>query len=214
MRFVSLVAGFATACLLLATHAGAAAITFQMSVPNASGVNNGVSFTNQTVSIMVQADTAQVVAAPGMIGGPGNCVPAISTSISVGGGPAIRAIAPMFFCATHTALVTGVFTTATGSANFYFIADYSNAGITTFALASNFPLTANVPGDTASTNSPLNLAGGGTAAISVVPPTGTTFSAALGAVAAPVPTLDEIGLLALAALLALAGIMAFRQRIA
>ena len=46
---------------LLSLSAAATPITFRMSVPNASGVNNLVPFTNQTIALTVQADTSQVI---------------------------------------------------------------------------------------------------------------------------------------------------------
>jgi len=203
--------------LVFAASAGAAVITYHMTVPNASGSNNGVPFTNQTVSITIKADTSQVTPVAGIGGSPdpGNCVPALSTSISVSGGTTSQAIAPVFFCSTLDAFIAGIFTTSNAApGTWYFIADYSNAGITDFALASSFPPTTNVPGDTAETASPLALAGGGTATLTTVPGAGTTFSANLGgagAAPAPVPTLQGSVLLVLAALVALGGMASFRR---
>jgi hypothetical protein len=55
--------------LLLTANAAATPITFQMSAPNASGVNNLVPFTNQTVAITVLADTSQVIPLANLAGG-------------------------------------------------------------------------------------------------------------------------------------------------
>jgi hypothetical protein len=202
----------AAAGLLVATSVTGAPITYRMSVPNASGVNRLVAFTNQTVVLTVLADTSRIVALADLAGaGPGACVPADSTLISVGGAPTLQAIAPMFFCATQTASIVGVFTSAQPTtATVYFAGNYSNAGITNFMLASDFPLTSNVSGLTKPTSDPLDLAGGGTASIGVVPDEGATFSASL--VPTSVPTLGDAGLAALSVLLALAAMMASRQR--
>jgi hypothetical protein len=211
---------FATMGAVFATSVAAAPITYRLTVPNASGANNGTPFASQTVAITVRADTALVAPVASIAGSPfpGNCVPASSTSIAVGGGAPFQATAPVFFCSTPDAFIAGIFTTpdAQGS-TWYFVADYSNAGITNFALASNFPSTSNVPNDTASTTSPLNLAGGGVASIDVVPPSGTTFSASLGGgasatVVKPVPTLNDLALMLLSALLAAAGMLAHARR--
>jgi hypothetical protein len=198
--------------LLLTANAAATPITFQMSVPNASGVNNLVPFTNQTVAITVRADTSQVIPLANLAGGgPGNCVPANSTLISVGGGVALQAAPPVYFCTTVTASIVGVFTTSLPTtATVYFAGNYSNAGITNFALASDFPLTSNVFSLTKGTSDALNLTGGGTASITVVPDEGTTFAATLSPTS--IPTLGEIELAALFVLLALAGMMALMQR--
>lgn len=198
--------------LLLTESAAATPITFRMSVPNASGVNNLVPFTNQTIAITVQADTSQVIPLANLAGGgPGNCVPANSTLISVGGGVALQAAPPVFFCATVTASIVGVFTTSLPTtATVYFAGNYSNAGITDFVLKSDFPLTSNVFSLTKVTSDALNLAGGGTASITVVPDEGTTFAATLGPTS--IPALGAIELAALFVLLALAGMMALMQR--
>ena len=119
----------------------------------------------------------------------------------------------MFFCATVTASIVGVFTTSLPTtATVYFAGNYSNAGITNFVLASDFPLTSNVFSLTKVTSDALNLTGGGTASIAVVPDEGTTFAATLSP--AGIPTLGEIELAALFVLLALAGMMALMQRTA
>jgi hypothetical protein len=208
MRIAKLIPALAAAGIFLAANAGAASITFQMTVPNASGVNNGVGFTNQTVSITMLADTSQVAPVAG-----GNCVPVASTSIVVGGGAALQAVAPVFFCSLPNAGVVGVFTAANISPTLdYFAADYSNAGITNFLLASNFPLTTNVPGNTA-TAAPLNLAGGGTASLTAIPRTGTTFSASLGSnISLSVPTLSPRLTLMLAALVVGLGMVLLRPK--
>lgn len=180
LKRVAVVSVAFAAIMGAAFSAQAAPILFTMTVPNASGENNGVFFVNQTVTIKLQADTAQVVNAgqpPGSTLADTRCVPAQSTSISVGGGAPLQAVAPVYFCSVPNAGLAGIFTSNVG---WYFIANYSDAGITDFELASNFPLTMNVPGYTSPTTVPLNLAGGGIAFISTVPPTGTTFTALVG----------------------------------
>jgi hypothetical protein len=209
VRFVNLFSKLATTSLLLAASVGATPITFVLTIPNATGVNNLVPFTNQTLVITVQADTTQIIPVAnylGNIGLPGNCVPAMSTSISVGGGASLQAVAPMYFCADLLTSFVGIFTNPTAPAlSWYFLADYRGAGITNYGLASNFPLTANFPTHTSITFIPLNLSGGGTSSITGVPAVGTTFAATI--LTAGIPTLSDIGLAALAALLVLAGTM-------
>ena len=206
MRIAKLIPALTAAGTFLAATAGAAPITFQMTIPNASGVNNGVVFTNQTLSITLHADTSQVAPA----GGGGDCVPATSTSIVVGGGAALQLVAPVFFCSYTNAGVVGLFTAASITPGLeYFVADYSDAGVTNFLLASKFPLTTNVPGNTAFATT-LNLAGGGTASLTAIPPTGTTFAASLGGIS--VPTLSPLLVLMLAALVVGLGIVLLRPK--
>jgi hypothetical protein len=194
------------------TGANATPITFRMTVPDASGVNNLVAFTSRTVVLTVQADTSRVVALANLAGaGPGSCVPADSTSISVSGAVTLQAAPPVFLCATTTASIVGVFTNAQPTiATVYFAANYGNAGMTNFMLASDFPLTSNVSGLTKPSTHPLALAGGGTASITVVPEEGATFVASLAP--ASIPAIGGAGLKALLILLALAGMTALRRR--
>ena len=194
--------------LLVAANAVAAPITFRMSVPNADGVNNLVAFANQTVEITIQADTSQITSLANLAGaGAGDCVPAISAVISVGGGAPLQAVAPVYFCATVNAVIVGIFTTNTPSlSTIYFAGDYSEAGVSDYRLASGFSPTFNSPGNTKPTSSPLHLAGNGTARITVVPDEGTIFAAILGATT--VPTLGEFQLAALIVLMAAAGMWA------
>jgi hypothetical protein len=160
----------------------------------------------------VQADTSRVVPLASLAGGgPGNCVRADSVLISVGGAIALQAAQPVFFCATANASIVGVFTTSPPTvATVYFAGNYSDAGITDFDLASDFPSTSNVFSLTKVTSDALNLPGGGTASITVVPDEGTTFAAALSP--AGIPTLGQIELAGLVVLLALAGMVAIAQR--
>jgi hypothetical protein len=134
-----------------------------------------------TALLTVQADTSRVVAPANLAGaGPGSCVPADSTSISVSGAVALEAAPPVFVCATTTASIVGVFTNAQPTiATVYFAANYGNAGMTNFMLASEVPLTSNVSGLTKPTTHPLALACGGTANITVVPEEVATFVASL-----------------------------------
>jgi len=199
--------------ILLAANSAATPITFQMTLPNATGVNNLVSFTKQTVVVTVQADTSQVVPVASISdGAAGNCVPAISTSIAVGGGAALQAVAPTYFCSTLDTTYVGIFTTSDAAPfTWYFLADYSGAGIANYALASSFPLTPNVFGRASPTTARLNLAGGGTAALTGVSFFAeNTFMATLPAIS--IPTLSWAGLASLAALLAFAGGVTLTRR--
>jgi hypothetical protein len=209
IRFCSMLVA---AGLLAIGSAAATSITFRMSVPNASGENNLVPFTNQPIVLTVQADTSRVIPLANLAGeGPGNCVPADSTSISVGGAVALQAAPPVFFCATVNASIVGVFTTSPPTvATVYFAGNYTAVGITDFALASNFPSAPNVFSLTKVTSDALNLTGGGTASIAVVPDEGTTFAAALSP--AGIPTLGVIELAGLFLLLVLAGMVAIARR--
>lgn len=217
MRLVNRLSRAAVAGLFVAAGAAATPFTYVLTIPNATGVNDLVPFTDQTLVITVQADTAQIIPVANYLGNsgvPGNCVPATSNSIAVGGGATVHFVAPVYFCADLHASFVGLFTDPTVPAlSWYFLADYSDAGFSSYGLATDFPLTANVPTHTAITQVPLDLAGGGTASITVSPAVGTTFAATSATTTATaIPTLGHVGLAALAALLVLAGMTTMRQR--
>jgi hypothetical protein len=208
-------AGLGFALAALAAGAAATPFTYVLTIPNATGMNNGVAFTDQTLIITVQADTAQIIPVANYIGTaglPGNCVPATTNSIVVVGGATVAAVAPVFLCADLRANFVGLFTDPTVPAlSWYFLANYGDAGFTNYNLAVDFPLTANVPPDAGITEVPLDLAGGGTASITVSPAVGTTFEA-MSLTFATIPTLGPVGLAALAGLLVTAALTCLRRR--
>lgn len=82
MRHNNLLFTLSAVSFLLVSSAWATPITFQLTVPNATGANNLVPFANQTVTVVVQADASQVMSVASIAGSPfpGNCVPAFLQS--------------------------------------------------------------------------------------------------------------------------------------
>ena len=192
--------------LLVSAAALAAPITYTFTIANAAGTANGTPFDVPTLTVALQADTAQIVPTT-VFAVAGNCVAALSGSAAAEG-VSVALAPPLFVCAAADGTVIYVGPTS-GAANppeTFIVGGFAPPPGGSYNLASNYPLASNLPTELAG-GATLNTS---TATIFLTDATAVSFAAAL--TGTNIPALGSAPLAGLSLLVAFLALVRLRRR--